>query len=340
LNSGKRLPVFLCLALTALVGLQAAPEVRLKDLASVGGVRENQLLGIGLVTGLAGRGDSANSQMLRNAVANLVGHFGFDLSAKDVRSRNCAVVTVSADVPAFLRAGERVSVTVSSLGDARSLEGGVLLQTPLRGANGDIYAVAQGKLTVPAERTAIKTVGTVTAGAIAEREIVSRFVVDNIIRIILRHPDFANAEVVRAAITSQYPSLTPAVRDSALIEITVPENRRNDTARFLAELEGVLVKPEPSSKVIIDSKSGVIIMGEQVKIGKVAVSYKSTNVTVGSYYYPQATDKKEQFVLQETVTVEDFIKAVRDAGLETVTIIEILKAVESAGALYGTLVIN
>ncbi len=182
--------------------------------------------------------------------------------------------------------------------------------------------------------------GTVTAGAIAERDVVSRFVTDNVVRIILRHPDFVTADAVRAAIAAQLPSLAVTVRDAALIEITVPENRRNDLVRFVAELSGVAVKPGPSSKVVIDAKSGVIIMGEQVKIGKVAGSFKSANVTVGSYYYGQTNDKKEQFVLQETVTVEDFVKAVRDAGLETAAIIEILKAVESAGALYGTLVIN
>lgn len=340
MNFSKRaLAAVIFLAATSTAS-QAAPEVRLKDIASVGGVRENQLLGVGLVTGLAGRGDSANNQLLKNAVANLVGHFGFDISAKDVRSRNCAVVTVSANVPAFLRNGERVSVTVSSLGDARSLEGGILLQTPLRAARGEVYAVAQGAITVSNERTAVKTVGTVTAGAIAERDIVSDFVFNNVVRIILRHPDFGTAEAVRAAVAAKQPDLGVTVRDAALIEVTIPENRRNETARFMAELESVSVKPGPSSKVIIDAQSGVIIMGEQVKIGKVAVSYKTTNVAVGSYYYPQSSGQKEQFVLEESVTVDDFVKAVRDAGLDTATIIEILKAVEQAGALYGTLVIN
>jgi flagellar P-ring protein precursor FlgI len=125
-----------------------------------------------------------------------------------------------------------------------------------------------------------------------------------------------------------------------LIEITVPQERRNDLVSFIAELEKVTVKPAPSSKVVIDTNSGVIIMGEQVKIGKVAVSYKSTNVSVGSYYYSPSTDHKEQFVLQETVTVEDFVKTVQAVGLDTGSIIEILKAIESAGALYGTLVLN
>jgi flagellar P-ring protein precursor FlgI len=338
LNFSKPLPIIVLMLLWA-VAAWAAPEVRLKDIASVGGVRENQLVGIGLVTGLAGRGDSANSQLLKDAVANLVAHFGFDVSPKDVRSRNCAVVTVSATVPAFMRAGEKIDVTVSSLGDATSLERGVLLQTPLRAANGTVYAVAQGSITVAAERTAPKTVGTVNAGAIAERDVVSTFVAGNAIRIILRQPDFVTAAAVQAAIAARYPSLRVTVLDSSLIEIAIPDERRNDAVRFIAELETVTVKPDPSSQVVIDSKSGVIVMGEQVKIGKVAVSYKSTNVTVGSYYYPQS-DKKEQFVIQETATVEDFVKTVRDVGLDTDTLIEILKAIDNAGALYGVLVIK
>ncbi len=326
-----------CLAVS--VSLWAAPEVRLKDIASVGGLRENQLMGIGLVTGLAGRGDSANSQLLKNAVANLVAHFGFDVSAKDVRSRNCAVVTVSAVVPAFMRAGEKIDVTVSSLGDATSLERGVLLQTPLRAANGTTYAVAQGAIDVSGDRTAPKTVGTVTEGAIAERDVTSTFAAGNVVRILLRDPDFATAAAVQAALAARFPALSVTVRDSSLIEIAVPEARRRDTVRFIAEIESVTVKPDPSSKVVIDSRSGVIIMGEQVKIGKVAVSYKSTGVSVGSYYSPQ-TDKKEQFVIQDTVTVEDFVKTVRDIGLDTDTVIEIMKAIDRAGALYGTLVIK
>ncbi|MBN2353981.1 MAG: flagellar basal body P-ring protein FlgI [Spirochaetales bacterium] len=325
--------------LSVAVSSWAAPEVRLKDIASVGGVRENQLVGIGLVTGLAGRGDSANSQLLKNAVANLVKHFGFDVSAKDVRSRNCAVVTVSAVVPAFMRAGEKIDVTVSSLGDATSLERGVLLQTPLRAANGTVYAVAQGAVDVSHDRAQTKMVGTVTCGAIAERDVASTFAADNVVRILLRNPDFATAAAVQAALAARFPGLSVAVRDSSLIEIAVPEGRRQDTVRFVAEIESVSVTPEPSSKVVIDSRSGVIIMGERVKIGKVAVSYKSANVTVGSYYSPQS-DKKEQFVIQDTVTVEDFVKTVRDIGLDTETIIEIMKAIDRAGALYGTLEIK
>jgi flagellar P-ring protein precursor FlgI len=319
--------------------LSAVPEVRIKEIASIGGIRENQLVGIGLVTGLAGNGDSSNSKLLQDAVANLVTHFGFDISPKDVRSRNCAVVMVSATVPPFMRSGEKIDVLVSSLGDARSLDRGILLQTPLRAGNGDVFAVAQGPIAVSVERNLPKTVGTIAFGAIAEREVVSNFVNDNRITLILRHPDFVTASAVRDAIAGKFPGLSITVRDSALIEILIPDDQRNNIAKFISDMETVTVKPDPSSKVVIDSKSGVIIIGEQVKIGKVAVSYKTASVSVGSYY-SQSTGNKEQFVIQETVTVEDFIKTVRDIGLNTDTIIEILKAIEDAGALYGTLIIN
>jgi flagellar P-ring protein precursor FlgI len=338
LTCNKRTLILTALFFSA-AALWATPEVRLKDIASVGGLRENQLTGIGLVTGLAGRGDSANSQLLKNALSNFVGHFGFDISAKDVRSRNCAVVSVSAIVPAFMRAGEKIDVTVSSLGDATSLDRGVLLQTPLRAANGETYAVAQGSVSIATERTQPKTVGTIDAGALAEREVTSTYVTGNSIRIILRQPDFVTAAAIQAAIIARFPGIGVSVKDPALIEIAIPAERRNETVKFIAEIESITVKPDPSSKVVIDSRSGVIIMGEKVKIGKVAVSYKTASVTVGSYYYPQ-TDKKEQFVIQETVTVEDFVKTVRDIGLDTGTIIEILKSIDVAGALYGTLVIR
>ena len=331
----------LCLLLVfaVITHLFAVPEVRVKDIASIGGIRENQLVGIGLVTGLGGNGDSSNSRLLQDAVANLVMHFGFDISPKDVRSKKCAVVMVSAIVPPFMRTGEKIAVRVSSLGDARSIDRGILLQTPLRAGNGEVFAVAQGSIVVSTERNLPKTVGTIADGAIAEREVVSNFVVDNRITLILRNPDFVTASTVRDAIALKIPGLSINVHDSAMIEILIPEDRRNNIAKFVSDIETVTVKPDPSSKVVIDSKNGIIIIGEQVKIGKVAVSYKTASVSVGSYY-SQSTGNKEQFVIQETVTVEDFIKTVRDIGLNTDTIIEILKAIEDAGALYGSLIIN
>ena len=321
------------------LNLGATPEVRLKDIVYLGGLRDNQLTGLGIVTGLAGRGDSQNSQLLKEAIANLVSHFGFDLNPKDVRSRNCAVVVVTAIVPPFMRPGDNLDVTVTSIGDARSLECGYLLQTPLKAANGQVYAVAQGQLLVLAERTAPKTTATIAKGALAEREVISTYLREGRLTLILRQPDFVTANNIKQAILVAFPDVKIEVKDSSCLELVLPENNLSDPAAFIARLQNIKVKPDPAAKVVIDAKSGLIIMGEQVRIGRVAVSYKSTSVAVGSYYGSNLQES-QHFVLEETVAVADFVKAMREIGMPTDVLIELLKAIEAAGALYGILIIK
>jgi flagellar P-ring protein precursor FlgI len=323
----------------------SAPTVRIKDIADLRGVRQNQLVGIGLVTGLAGRGDSPNSELLKAAIANLVSNFGFRIQAADVRSRNCAVVTVSCLIPSFVRPGETVDVTVSSIGDARTLEGGVLLQTPLQGANGQVYALAQGRIfsSPAAAANGQGTVGTIPEGAIIEQEVVSGFLSGDSLSILLRSPDFVTANSVGEAIRQAYPDIFLRTVDASMIEVTVPEERRDDPVAFIAELESIELTPEASNRVVIDSTSGVIIFGERVRIGKVAVSYKDISVNVSPYRAAAALQEQQSeqnFVIQETTTVEDLVETLKTIGLDTQAIIHIVKAIDKAGSLYGTLVVQ
>lgn len=325
----------------------AVPTVRIKDIADLRGIRDNQLVGIGLVTGLAGRGDSQNSELLKAAIANLVSNFGFRIDPADVRSRNCAVVTVSCQIPAFVRAGESVDILVSSIGDARTLEGGVLLQTPLKAANGEVYALAQGRIFTPqaAAGSNQRTVGSVPGGAIIEQDVLSSFLDDNSLSILLRHPDFVTANSVSEAIRQKYPDILLQSVDAAMIELSIPDQWRADPVGFIAELESIQVTPEPSNKVVIDSSSGVIIFGEQVRIGKVAVSYQDISVNIGPYGRPAGglwdeEEREHNFVFDQTTTVEELVDALRTIGLETQTIIHIIKAIDRAGSLYGTLIVQ
>jgi flagellar P-ring protein precursor FlgI len=329
------------------VSVFAVPSVRIKDIADLQGIRDNQLVGIGLVTGLAGRGDSQNSELLKAAIANLVSNFGFRIDPADVRSRNCAVVTVSCQIPAFARAGENVDILVSSIGDARTLEGGVLLQTPLKAANGEVIALAQGQIftvqtgTVGTQRT----VGSVPGGAIIEQEVVSSFLDDNSLSILLRHPDFVTANSVAAAIRQKYPEILLQTVDAAMIQLAVPDPWQTNPVGFIAELESIQVTPEPSNKVVIDSATGVIIFGEQVRIGKVAVSYQDISVNVGPYGRTPAgflggEEKEQNFIFEQAATVEELVDTLKTIGLETEMIIHIIKAIDRAGSLYGTLIVQ
>lgn len=317
----------------------AAPAVRLKDIAYLQGLRGNQLLGIGLVTGLSGKGDSSNSSLLKNALASLVANFGFRVEPGEIRSKNCAVVMVSSEIPPFLRAGDEIDVRVSSIGDARGLDGGVLLQTPLKGANGKVYALAQGQISVPGSPSSPKTVGTIPAGGIVEEPILSTFISGSSLSLILRNPDFVTASGVAEAIRGAFSNIAVRTVDASLVEVQIPADRVQDPVRFIAELESLTVTPEASGKVVIDSASGVIIYGEKVRIGRVAVSYKMVSVNVGAVPRLTAPEDKAHLLFPETTTVEELVKTLQTIGLETETLMGILKAIDRAGSLYGTLII-
>jgi flagellar P-ring protein precursor FlgI len=346
------------LSIAGAAPLVAVPTVRIKEIGSIQGLRENQLVGVGLMTGLAGRGDSSNSAMLRSAIANLMANFGLRVDPEEVRSRNCAVVTVTGAVPPFVRGGDKVDAVVSSLGDARSLEGGVLLLTPLQGANGEVYAVAQGRLVTAGAsgRTSTpRTVGTIPGGVVMERDILSTFLQGDTVSILLRNPDFVTANTVAEAVQERFPEITLSATDPSRVEVRIPESRRTNPVGFIAELESIEVTPDPSGKVVIDSSSGVIIFGEQVRIGKVAVSYREVTVNVGASpgayggfgsasmggaSGPLFGDGAGQsFAFGETTTVEELVDTLKAIGLGTDAIIPIIQAIDRAGALYGRLVI-
>lgn len=326
------------LMMGALAAACAAPVVRIKDIASIQGVRGNQVLGLGLVSGLNGKGDSSSAPLLRTTVSSLVASFGVSLSPQDVRSKNAAVVMVSAELPAFARSGDRIDVIVSSIGDARDLDGGILLQTNLQAANGQVYAVAQGRVTTSQDPAAARTVGAVSQGAIVEKEVVSQYQANNVVSILLHNPDFVTASAVQKAISGAFSGITVNSRDPSLIEVQIPQDRRSDPVGFLAQLEALTVTPDTVGRVVIDSTSGVIVMGEKVRIGKVAVSYRTTRVTVGAAAGGPSANP-DLFVIGDTTTVDDFVSALKGVGLKADVIIGVLQAVEKAGALFGTLVV-
>lgn len=332
--------VALGLFLLAAAGF-AAPVVRIKDIATVQGLRGNQLLGLGLITGLNGKGDSQNSSLLRNSLASLVSSFGVPVAPADVRTKNTAVVMVSAELPAFARAGDRIDVTVSSIGDARDLDEGILLQANLQAANGQVYAVAQGRVLTTLDPNGSRTVGTISQGAIVEKEVVSQFLTNNVVSIVLRNPDFVTASAVQKAIQAAFNGITVTSRDASLIDVQLPEAARADPVGFLAQLEALTVTPDSDGRVVINAANGVIVMGDKVRIGKVAVSYRTARVTVGAAAAANTTGSTPQdvFVIGDTTTVDDFVSALKAVGLKADVIIGVLQAVDKAGALFGSLVL-
>ncbi|MDR1472671.1 MAG: flagellar basal body P-ring protein FlgI, partial [Synergistaceae bacterium] len=245
----------------------AHPMVRLKDLAAVEGVRENQLVGMGLVVGLQGTGDKG--PMAMQMMSNMTQQFGVTMDPKQIKSKNAAVVTVTCQLSPFLTPGQNTDVLVSAMGDAKSLEGGVLLQTPLRAANGRVYAVAQGPLTIGgwAESGAaatvkknVVTVGRIPSGAIVEQGVEMNYAGDGSVNLLLRQSDFTTAQRVAGAINEKFGSIAHAV-DAGRISVTLPPSYRASPTAFIASVESMTVRPDAVARVIVNERTGTIVMG-------------------------------------------------------------------------------
>ncbi|WP_319476758.1 flagellar basal body P-ring protein FlgI [Marispirochaeta aestuarii] len=314
--------------------LFAQDEIRLREISVVEGFRENQLAGLGIVTGLAGKGDSQSSPLMRRFLANMVSNFAEQVSERDIRSKNSAVVLVTADLPAYVQPGERISVRVSSIGDAKSLIGGVLLQTALKGADGAVYAVAQGS--IPGiSGSSNDTVASLPGGGIMERAVNSRVSENGTVSILLKEPDFSTAAAVSRAIRENS-EFEVAFADAARISVRIPEEYAERTVEMIAQLENLSVPPAFTDRVVVNPRTGVVVMGKDVRIGKVAVSYQGLKISImdDDLY----SDKEsESFLIEQRPTVEDFVDLLREIGVDTKGLIEILQAVDHAGALYGTL---
>ena len=308
-------------------------QVRIKDIVLIDGLRENQLMGIGLITGLNGRGDSNNFKLTGKMLLNLAANHGYNISADDLRSKNVASVLVTAKVGPFARPGDLISVSISSIGDARSLEGGILLQTALKAADGNIYAVAQGKIIAGTREQNSLTTASIPDGAIIEREITSNYIINNKIRLILKYPDFVTANQIREAILTINPELNINSLDPGLIEITLTENELSNPVNFIAQLEVLTVTPDYISSVVIDKKTGIIVVGEDIVIQNCSISTPFAQVTVGS-----ARNNKNNFEIKSQ-TVGELVKVLNDTGLNTNEIISLIESIHKIGAINAKLII-
>lgn len=318
--------------------------VRLKDMARILGIRSNQLLGYGIVVGLPGTGDS-RSRLASESIRNLLGALGQKLEASSGNARNIAAVLVTAEAPPFARRGDRMDVTVSSIGDARSLEGGVLIQTPLYAGNNDIYAVAQGPLTSGGrtqQRSGQgKTVALVMSGAHVEKEIQSTFLENRRLRISLLNFDFATLNEILGKIKAANPEVN-AVVEGGSISLDVPPGK--DPVAFIAALEEIRIVPHYNARVVINERTGTIVMGGDVKIDPVSVSRGGLQIIVtGKQQAQNAGARQEErhadsFELTGS-SVSELIEALNQIGASVRDIIAILEALKESGALHAELVV-
>lgn len=359
--------IAICVLAVAATALASAGAVtRIKDVAKVQGVRTNQLVGYGLVTGLAGTGDSTKIIQTMQSIANMLKSFGVTVSAAQLQSKNVAAVMVTAQLPAFVKPGDTIDITVSSMGDAKSLQGGILLQTPLKAANGQVYAVGQGPVSTggfnassggSSQQKNFPTTGTTPNGAIVERDVPTQLVSSNgTIMLSLNQPDFTTATRIADAIDNRFGSIA-TTRDPGTISITVPSEYGSNVVGFVAAVEELYVSPDNVAKVVINERTGTIVMGSNVSIDEVAVAQggltisisKATDVsqpapfsngttTVTNNTNVKATeDKANLMVLPSTANVGDVVRALNAIGATPRDIISILQAMKAAGALHADL---
>jgi len=365
----RRLWPLLVLLLWA--GLAQATPVRIKDLANVDGVRGNDLVGYGLVVGLSGSGDSLrNAPFTEEIMASLLERLGVNVTEDAFRPKNVAAVIVTATLPPFARAGSQIDVNVAAIGDAKSLLGGTLVMTPLNAADGEIYAVAQGSVLaggVEASGQAasvvqgVPTTGTVPSGARVEREVDFDFSQMTSLRLALRNPDFTTAARVEAAINRALGSGLANLLDSGTIAIDSTVLGAVNPARLIGRIENITVEPEIAARVVIDHRSGTIVMGEDVRISRVAVS--QGNLTLRVREAPVAS-QPNPFAPGETVvlprsqaditqepgigfaeisgesSLSEVVAGLNALGIRPRDMIDILKAVHAAGALHAEFIVN
>lgn len=344
---------------------------RIKDLATLQGVRDNQLVGYGLVMGLAGDGDST-SEVTVNSLANSLKNFGLTVDPTTLRAENVAAVMITANIPAFAREGTRIDVTVSSIGDAESVQGGTLIQTPLFGADNVVYAVAQGGMAVggfiggatgPGGSTVQKnhpTVGMIANGAIVEREIQMELGKDGFVSWLLYNPDYGTASRMSEAINAIFPSTSRAL-DSAAIKVAIPDIYEGREVDFISSLGAITVTPDISAKVVINERTGVIIATENVRVSTVAISHgaltiaisKNLNVSQPNGFggagetavtpatQTEVTEMAGGFkVLEEFPTIQEVSSALNAVGVTTREMMSILQEMKSIGALQAELIIK
>ena len=357
-----------------LTGPAAEASVRLKSIAHLSGLQENPITGYGLVIGLAGSGDSRRNKDTTQAIANLLQSFGVNLNPNDINSRNTATVIITANLPSFAHQGDKLDINVASLGDAKSLLGGTLLVTPLKGPDNQIYALAQGPLSIGGFKYDLfgnvvqknhPTAGLIPGGAVVEKTIYNELLnKEGELHMILNRADFTTADHVETAINQQFGPSIARARGAQDIEIHLPKQAHLHFIRFISELENLSIIPDNLPTVVVNERTGVVVAGADVKIDAVTISHGNLKIAISTQYNvsqpafvndlgrgvktaitpvtnidvhdPEANAVK----LPQGATIGDLIESLIQVRTSTRDIIAILESLKRAGALHAELIVQ
>lgn len=342
-----------------------AAAARIKDIVDFEGVRENQLVGYGLVVGLNGTGDSLNnSPFTKQSLQSMLERLGVNTAGENVRTANVAAVMVTANLPPFGTQGSRIDVSVAALGDADSLQGGTLLVTPLVGADGEVYAIAQGPVVIngfKAEGDAatiisgVPTTGRISSGALIEREIDFHLGSQTSLRLALRNPDLTTARRIALAVNDFIGAPTATPEDPSTVRLTLPHGFNGNIVDLLTDIEQLMVETDQPAKIVIDENSGIIVMGKDVRVSSVAVAQSNLTVTIAenpTIVQPNPLSlgqtavepntalnanlsETAMQVVNESVTLQELVDGLNALGIGPRDLIAILQAIKATGALQA-----
>ena len=338
---------------------------RIKDIVDFEGVRENQLVGYGLVVGLNGTGDSLNnSPFTKQSLQSMLERLGVNTAGENVRTANVAAVMVTANLPPFATQGSRMDVSVAALGDSDSLQGGTLLVTPLLGADGEVYAIAQGPVAINGFKatgdaatiiSGVPTTGRISSGALIEREIDFKLGSQTSLRLALRNPDLTTARRIALSINDFIGVPTATPEDPATVRITLPPGFNGNIVDLLTDIEQLMVETDQVAKIVIDENSGIIVVGKDVRVSSVAVAQSNLTVTIaenptivqpaplsnGQTAVQPSTDLNANLsqtalaVIDESVTLQELVDGLNALGIGPRDLIAILQAIKATGALQA-----
>ena len=315
-----------------------AQAARIKDIANERGVRDNQLIGYSIVVGLKGTGDSKN-EFTNKSMFRLFDKVGMKLEEKEVASKNVAAVLITATLPPFGRAGNRIDISVNSIGDASSLAGGTLVQSPLRAADQQVYAVGQGAILIGSGADVHPTVGRLPNGAIIERDVGEDFTNKKMFRLTLHNPDFTTAARLAKRINLDLSGKYASAKDAGTVDIVVPSSYEGRAVEMLATIENLDVTPDIRARVVVNEKTGTVVIGDHVKISRVAISHGDLTVKVEGTAKSKSKDQSGErvAVLDTGTSVGDLVKALNTFGVSPKDLITILQNLKAAGALQAEL---
>ncbi len=359
-------PLIPALAIALLLAADAFANPRIKDIADIEGVRDNQLVGYGLVVGLDDTGDTLrNTAFTQQSLASMLERFNVNVRDADLRTGSVAAVMVTADLPPFSMQGSRIDVTVSAVGDAESLQGGVLVATPLMGADGEVYAVAQGSLAVGGFQASgdaasvtrgVPTTGRIANGAVIERELRYDLASREAVRLSLRNPDFTTARRMAQAINAYLGAPAAQATDPATVSLARPSAFDGDMVALVAEVEQLRIAADMRARVVIDEATGTIVMGADVRVSTVAIAQGALTISIaetpqvsqplpfaegGEAVVVPRTDvtveeeNRQLGVLQKTVSLQELVDGLNALGASPRDLITILQTIKAAGALQA-----